>query len=91
MSSYCNVCYPYSMQFSKVRILSSELRNPLIYRKYYEKGYRWIRRYNEINFNNILRYPSTGCWVEIFRVHNLNCVELNSKCGRKLINKLCYF
>lgn len=54
------------------------------------QGFCWIRR-TYSGFNLIMRNPTVGFPVEIFTIFNAGCVEIDSRKGRKLINKLCYF
>ncbi len=81
----------YGRCFTKVRLLSTDLKNPEIFNHYYDKGFRWIRKYHVDDLNRVLRYPTVGCWVEIFYECNLDCIHIDSKKSRKIINKLCYF
>jgi len=81
----------YNRTFGMKRILSTELQNKEKYEKYYKKGFRYIRRYREENYKNILRNPTVGCYVEIFYTPQQGTVLINSVKGRKLINKFCYY
>jgi hypothetical protein len=81
----------YSRYFTKVRLLTTDLKKPEIYMHYYNMGFRWIRKYHASHLNNVLRYPTVGCWIELFYEPDLDCVHIESRKGYKLINKLCYF
>jgi hypothetical protein len=81
----------YGKYFTKIRIMSTELKNPEIFNYYYNKGFRWIRKYHARNLDSVLRYPTVGCLLEIFYEYNLDCIKIDSNKSKKLINKVCYF
>ncbi len=85
------LAYSYSQVFSMRRLNTSDLKNKEYLDDLILKGFIWIRQYHNRHFEDIVRNPTVGCIVEVFRVRYPNCVEINSKYGKKLINKLCYF
>jgi hypothetical protein len=80
----------YLDMFSKKRILTTDLRRREVYMWLLCNGYVWIRRFNP-PFQSALRTPTIGCWVDVLREWDTDCVPINSREGRKLIRRLCYF
>ena len=81
----------YSTLFQKVRVWSIDLQKPGTLESYLEQRYKWIRRDDSRHFNFITRRPTVGCYVELFKVWQPDCVPITSAEGKKLIRKLCYF
>ena len=79
----------YSEVFHRLPIMTNELKAKLPYYTQ-QKKYVWIRREHR-DFNRILRNPTTGCWVEISYQPFPGSVLINSREGRRLINRICYF
>ncbi len=81
----------YSSLFKCKRIHTYQLQNTDTLQRLFEEGFVWVRRYNEVAFHEITRNPTLGCIVEVFTVRHIGCIAINSKEGKKLIKKLCYF
>jgi hypothetical protein len=81
----------YSDVFSRKRMLNTDLKNQSIYSKLIDQGYNYICRSNCFKFDQVLRFPTVGCYVELFKYPNPGTVLINSSQGKKLINKLCYY
>jgi len=81
----------YSSLFKCKRIHTYLLQDEYILQRLIEQGYIWIRRYDDISFHNLIRYPTTGCIVELFTTCHAGCVPILSPKSKKLIYKLCYF
>lgn len=82
----------YSSMFRIKRTYSTDLRNdPYFFEAVKLDGFKYIRRYEERAFHDVLRRPTVGCMVELFQVPYYRTVPINSHAGKKIINKLCYF
>jgi hypothetical protein len=81
----------YSSLFKCKRIHTYLLQDSHILEQLIREGYKYVRRYNYVQFHEITRYPTMGCIVEIFTIPHVGCVEIDSNVGRKLINRRCYF
>ena len=79
------------MDNDPLRIGTYKLRNPDCLRYYLMMGYTHIRRVNFNKFEDILRDPTIGCVVELFRHNDVGCVSIHSIKARKLIRKISYF
>jgi hypothetical protein len=79
----------YSQVFHRFPITTTNLKANLPFYTQ-QKKYVWIRREHR-DFNRILRNPTTGCWVEISYLPFPGSVLINSREGRRLINRICYF
>jgi hypothetical protein len=82
---------PYSSLFKCKRIHTYLLQDPTVVEELMNEGYRYIRKYHFSNFHEITRYPTIGCVVELYAVNVARSVRIDSKEGKKLINKKCYF
>jgi len=81
----------YSNHFNKTLVDTYDLKNPTVFDLYLKKGFRWIRKYNDRSFEDIVKDQTIGCTVELFFLREPRCVPINSIAAKKLINKLCYF
>ena len=81
----------YSDLFSKKRMLNIDLQNKVIYNKIYTSGYHYISRLHVSKLFNVLRFPTIGFYVELFKYPQLGTIRIDSNDGKKLIKKLCYF
>lgn len=77
--------------FSMQRFWSIDLQKKETHTSLLEQGFKWIRRDDSRRFDFITRYPTIGCYVEVFKVQYPGCVPIQSWEGRKMIRKLCYF
>jgi hypothetical protein len=82
---------PYSSLFKCKRINTYLLQDSQILNDLIKEGYHYIRKFNYVQFHEIVRYPTMGCVVELCTINRVGCVRINSKEGQKLINKKCYF
>lgn len=80
----------YIDMFAKKRLLTTDLRRPEVSEWLRYNGYVWIRRYYP-PFDSIIRNPTVGGWVDVFKVWDLGCVPIDSRAGQKIIRRLCYF
>lgn len=80
-----------SSLFKYKKINSYLLQNKLILNGLIAEGYCWIRQYAHSNFNEIIRNPTVGCIIELYTTEYTGTVPIDSKEGKKLIHKLCYF
>ena len=76
--------------YSKRRLLSTDLQDPITLATLKNEGFGWIRRYN-LHLDYVLRRPSVGCIVEITKAWDLGCVPIDSPAAKKLIRRICYF
>ncbi len=74
-----------------VRLETTELQDPVRYKILQERGYAWIRRYDGCRFERIVRNPTVGCVVELFKQQHPGCIPLESWRAQKLIRRVCYF
>ena len=81
----------YHDPFIMKRMLSSELNKPDVLLRYRMMGFVYIRVHHLPHFENIVRCPTVGRYVEIFKVPHLGTAHMDSKQGQKILNKLCYF
>jgi hypothetical protein len=81
----------YSDIFCMKRVNSESLRDSYVKDELVSKGYVWIRRHDPQGFHNIVRFPTTGCFLEAFKLYHVGCVKMDSAEGKKLIGKYCYF
>lgn len=56
-----------------------------------EKGMVWMRRHVIPNYNRIVRCPTVGHPVELFKVYMPGSVHIDSPAGQRMIRRLCYF
>jgi hypothetical protein len=82
---------PYSSLFKCKRLSTYILQDQSILNDLLQEGYHYIRKFNFIQFHEITRYPTVGCVVELFTINRVGCVRIDSKEGKKLIAKKCYF
>ena len=75
----------------KIRMLSTELQDPFVLHFYMRNGYQWIKMYNDRSYETIVRNPTVGRVVEIYKLYEAGSVAIDSPKGRKLLSKLCYF
>lgn len=81
----------YSDVFSKKQMLNIDLQNIDTYNKIYNDGYHYILRIHISKLSNILRFPSIGFYVELSKYPQPGTIKIDSRNGKKLIKKLCYF
>ena len=81
----------YSSIFQKLWFWSIDLQDRDRLADLRTRGYTWIRRDDSRRFNQVLRQPTIGCYVEVFKTQYPGCVPIQSWEGRKMIRKLCYF
>ena len=81
----------YSSVFQMKRFLSTELNTYDVYAKQLNEGYMWVRRRNPKHFSEIVRVPTVGCYVEIFKIQHPGCIPLDSLKARAMLKKICYF
>jgi hypothetical protein len=81
----------YSTIFNCKRIESIKLQNEDILNDMIENGYVWIKKLDHEDFNKIIRFPTLGCIVELYKMPRAYSYHIDSIKGKKLINKLCYF
>jgi hypothetical protein len=81
----------YSDVFSKKRMLNIDLQNKDTYNKIYNNGYHYISRFYFGKLFNVLRFPTIGFYVELFKYPQPGAIRIDSNDGKKLIKKLCYF
>ncbi len=80
----------YSDLFCMIIMTTRDLQNKKVLENVLNKGYLYVRRRN-LRYNQILRDPTIGCWVELFKQRQTDCVPIESYQGKKLIKKLTYF
>jgi hypothetical protein len=80
----------YSRVFGVKTLLSIDLQNKILYDNLVNDGFMWIRQRHTNLFHKIVRFPTIGRWVDISRTRFPYSVLIDSKEGKKLINKLCY-
>ena len=56
----------YSSLFKCKRIHTYLLQDSYVLNELIREGYRYIRRFNYVQFHEITRYPTMGCIVELF-------------------------
>jgi len=86
--------YPYSFYSSDdnmMRMLSIDLRDEAYLNMLYNSGFKYIRQYHVKDFKKIVRDPTIGCIVEIFKIKDSACAAIKSEKGKHIINKSCYF
>ncbi len=81
----------YSSLFKCKRINTYTLKDEAILNKLVTEGYCWIKRFNHTHFYEITRNPTIGCTVELYTSPYVGTVAIDSREGKKLIRKLCYF
>ncbi len=74
-----------------MHISTLELQEPRVLELLLMAGFRYIRRYDDRRFEQIVRSPTIGCIVELFILQHPRCVPLDSAKARALIRKKCYF
>jgi hypothetical protein len=82
--------FDYGRIFGVKTMLSTELQNKVTYDKLVSDGYVWIKQKHIFQFHNLVRFPTVGRWVELSRTGVGHFVPIDSRAGKKLINKLCY-
>lgn len=80
----------YLEMFSRVETWTYELQKFGVLEWYRERGFHWIRRVPQ-RFERMVRNPTIGCFVELYRVEHAGCVHLDSLAAKKLVKRLCYF
>ena len=83
---------PYLDMFAATRMWSERLKNPATYDLWVkEKGFIWIRPVYERKFTQIVRDPTIGRYVELYKFEHPGCVPITSAEGQRMIHKICYF
>lgn len=82
--------FDYGRIFGTKVMLSTDLQNKETYNKLVSDGYIWIKQKHIFQFHNLVRFPTVGRWVELSRTGSGHFVAIDSRAGKKLINKLCY-
>jgi hypothetical protein len=83
--------FGYARSFSMKRLLSVELQDEIYLNKLRSMGFKWIRQHHPEDYNRVLRCPTVGCIVEVFINRDFGCVKIDSKEGKRMINKVSYF
>lgn len=91
LQTYGTETLAYPLIFSRKRVYSLDLQNKEVLQQYLDKGYKWVKRVEFKHFNQITRYPTIGCTLELSIGYDVGAVEINSVYGRRMIKKLCYF
>ncbi len=74
--------------FKKTIAYTVDLRDPDVLADYKSKGFVWIRpRWR--SFDNSLRNPIIGCYVEMFVYEDTACMYIDSPAAKKLIRRVC--
>lgn len=81
----------YSDIFKKRQYLSTQLRSQVAIAWLSANGYKWIRRLDDRHFENIVRNPTIGCYVEVCALQHPGCVPLLSAAAKKMVWRECYF
>ena len=81
----------YSSVFQMKRFLSTELNTNALYSKQLNDGFLWVRRRNPNHFADIVRDPTVGFHVEVFKIQHPGCIPLDSPKARAMLKKICYF
>ena len=64
-----------------------DLKKPEVFDLYIKKGYKWIKKYKDISFENLITNKDVGCLVQLFIIkENDDCVSIHSDEAKKLIN-----
>lgn len=86
--------YPYSFYTSDsnmMRMLSIDLQDEAYLNMLCNSGFKYIRQYHVKDFKKIIREPTVGCIVEIFKNKDVACAAIKSEKGQHIIKKVCYF
>ena len=76
--------------YSKRRLHSITLQDPITLAELKNEGFVWIRRYHR-HLDFVLRDPTLGCVVEVTKAWDIGCVPIDSPAAKKLIRRICYF
>lgn len=68
-----------------------ELLTPSFRMTMREKGMVWMRRHVIGDYHKIVRCPTVGFPVELYKVPVPGCVHIDSAAGRRMIRRQCYF
>lgn len=71
--------------------LTTELSKYDVYNTQLSAGFAWIRRREPKHFADIVRVPTVGCYVEIYKSRYPGTIPLDSSKARAMIKKICYF
>ena len=71
--------------------LSTELSKYDVYNSHLNDGFAWICRRDPKHFADIVRVPTIGCYVEIYKSQYPGTIRLDSPKARAMLKKLCYF
>jgi hypothetical protein len=82
--------FDYGRIFGTKVMLSTDLQNSVTYNKLVSDGYIWIKQKHIYQFHKLVRFPTIGRWVELSKTGEGHFVSIDSRAGKKLINKLCY-
>lgn len=81
----------YSDHFRTTRMWSHDLQNRVTYSWMKAKGFVWVRRLDHRRFEQIVRNPTVGCYLELCAVQQVGCVPLDSAQAKRWIWRQCYF
>lgn len=56
-----------------------------------EKGMVWMVRHVISDYNKIVRCPTVGHPVALYKIKVPGAVHIDSPAGRKMIRRICYF
>lgn len=77
--------------FRRIQIYTYKLQaSPHVLRSLITDGFHWVRRIPQ-KYETITRNPTIGCLVEFHAMYYPGTVHVDSRAGRKLINRLSYF
>jgi hypothetical protein len=78
------------MSYGSITLRSAVLRDKNLLNCFVAKGYKFIRQAPRL-YNNILRNPTSGCYVELTYFKEILSVPIDSKKAHNLIYRHSYF
>lgn len=78
----------YAAIFKKTIVHTVDLQDPFVLADYKAEGFRWIRpRWR--TFDQSLRNPVLGSYVELMALEDVGCMYIDSPAARRLIRRVC--
>jgi hypothetical protein len=77
--------------FKRTVVWSQDLKDPEIRNLYALNGYKWLSRADPKHFNQIVRQPTVGFYVELYAIQHPGTIHIDSPTVQKLLSRNCYF
>lgn len=81
----------YLNMFRRTVVWSQDLKDPALRERYALSGFKWMCRADPKHFNQIVRQPTVGFYVELYVSRHPGCISLDSVKAKEILKRNCYF